>query len=475
MTKKSRKKTSVAEFPTPRLAVAFRYAGMLIGIAGLAIMFGHGTGRIAGPPWLRTAGLVIAIVGGVVWFLSGLPRDQAIEWIKSGLVALGLALLIRWPIAEPYRIPSGSMEPTLHGDDRIGRGDRVFVNKWVYGVRFPFLNERIYYGEKPDRWDIVVFKAVQENPRHKTLVKRIVGLPGERIQIRDGKVYADGEPLELPEIVPQDTYYTSSSPGRMPYGVRPEPEYSEVPEGHYLVMGDNSANSQDGRYFGWLPNEHIVGKVTCIWWPPTRWRDFTGFSNTWWWRVVVALVVLLLLLRVFVGRSWAALSPDGKKVDHYLVNLVAFGYRLPFTRRLLTCWGAPRRGDLVLYHPESDEVAPGTMLLGYVAGLPGERVTIDEGKLSVDGALVEDAPGLADNDYSSTHPDATYGRTRNKSHTQVPEAHYFVLTYVRHDADIPAEHEELLDSRVLGWVPRTGLTGKPVAVWWPLWRIRRAG
>ncbi len=416
----------------------------------------------------------MAIVGGVMWFLGGLPRDQAIEWLKSGLFALGLALLIRWPVAEPYRIPSGSMEPTLHGDDRIGRGDRVFVNKWVYGVRYPFMNKRIYQGEPVSRWDIVVFKAVQEKPQHKTLVKRVVGLPGERIQIRNGTVYANGEPLALPESMP-DVYYTSGNPSRMPYGVRPEPEYSEVPEGHYLVLGDNSANSQDGRYFGWLPNEHIVGKVTCIWWPPWRWVDFSGFSDTWWWRVCVALVSLLVLLRVFVGRSWAALSPDGKKVDHYLVNLVAFGYRIPFTRHLLACWGAPQRGDLVLYHPDSGQAAPGTMLLGYIAGLPGERVSISDGKLEVDGAPVRDVAGLSENGYGSTHPDAAYGRTRNKSHTQVPEGHYFVLTHVRQNADMEADHDDLLDSRILGWVPRTGLTGKAVAVWWPLWRIRRAG
>ena len=82
------------------------------------------------------AGLGALLVGALVWLTGGFSRDNGLEWVKSITIAVGLALLIRWPVGEPYRIPSGSMETTLHGDDRIGRGDRVWVNKFC--LRHPF-------------------------------------------------------------------------------------------------------------------------------------------------------------------------------------------------------------------------------------------------------------------------------------------------------------------------------------------------
>src|SRR5262249_43818122 len=133
---------------------------------------------------------------------------------------------------------------------------------------------------------------------HPTLVKRIVGMPGETISIHDGKVFADGKELTPPPGMPENQYYTSGeSRSGMKYGVRPEPEFSQVPEGHYLVLGDNSGNSRDGRYFGWLPEENIVGRVACIWWPPQRGRDFTGFTKTLWWHTLMVLLGIFFFVR----------------------------------------------------------------------------------------------------------------------------------------------------------------------------------
>jgi len=288
-------------------------------------------------------------------------RNNALTW----LVLILAVLAVRWLLFEPYKIPSGSMEPTLHGDMRIFRGDRVGVNKVIYGPRVPFMNKRIFHLAEPKRWDVVVFKTVQKNAIHKTLVKRVVGLPGERIHIKDGKIWVNGEPVEPPESLRGILHYTSAlevrendlnrfilymahadslpfeaAPGdytlrrfleelgrvrerlgaRRPdemtpeeakslageltpssrdiverffrtqqemqyplrYGVLEDDEHSLAPKDCYLVCGDNSPDSADGRIFGWLPNDNILGRAFCICWPPSRIRDLTGFSKTWW-------------------------------------------------------------------------------------------------------------------------------------------------------------------------------------------------
>ncbi len=268
--------------PRPFIPPFMGWVGPAMLVAGLALMQRANVALTGALDGMWYAGLGLCVAGVFFWLTAGMTGRQVVEWVKGAGLALACALVIRWAIAEPYRIPSSSMETTLHGDPRFGRGDRVFVNKWIYGIRVPFMNRRLFYGKAPERWDIVVFKSVEPDAIHKTLVKRIVGMPGERVLIRQGKIYVNGSPLPLPDSLPPDTYYTSPPDAR--YGVLEDDQYSLIPPGHYLVLGDNSAHSRDGRYFGWLPNEHIVGRVACIWWPPTRWRDFTGFSRSWWWR-----------------------------------------------------------------------------------------------------------------------------------------------------------------------------------------------
>ena len=405
-------------------------------------------------------GLGLCLAGISSWWLSGMERAQAVEWLKSAGFALLLALTIRWAVAEPYRIPSGSMETTLHGDPSFLKGDRVFVNKFVYGVRWPFTNHRIWNGHAPQRWDIAVFKSVEEDAVHPTLVKRIVGMPGERIEIRGGKVYADGVALELPDALPPDTYYTSAGAGmsRMKYGVRSADEFSVVPEGHYLMLGDNSAHSRDGRYFGWLPNEHIVGRVASIWWPVGRWRDFTGFSQTWWWKTLLTIIGVLVFVRLFLGQSWPVVMNGDGKVRHLFVSFVSLGLRVPFLGMWLTQWGQPERGQLVLYRSKHEAVPPDALLFGRVAGLPGEQVQIENGVLTINGESVQDADWLGGTALGDAGANAVYGK--KKKHSAVPEGHYFLL------ADPPGE-DGAVDSRLLGWIPKRDLLGTAAAIWWP--------
>lgn len=431
------------------------------------------------------AGVGALLLGFLIWLTGGFTRENGLEWMKSLLVALSVALVIRWTLAEPFRIPSGSMMPTFEGNPHIFKGDRVFVNKWRYGLRFPFnrcripfTKIRINYADKrlwrrsdPKRWDVVVFKSVEENAVHTTLVKRVVGLPGERVHIANGKVYVNGRPLELPPGMP-DVYYTSIRrpyPGTTKfYGIDTDDEHSLIPQDCYFLLGDNSAQSRDGRFFGWAPNENIMGPVTCIWWPSRHWRDFTGFTKTWWWRTLVTVLGFLLIVRIFFGRSWRVLvrTEDGRaKVNHLYINRWAFGIPVPFTRFRLFRGRDPQRGELVLYRcPPGVDGSP-DLLLGRVAGLPGERVSLDDGRLHIDGKPLRDLP-LADREFPHAEGVGRYGRSKGKEHSLVPEGRFFILT----ESDDPEQH---YDSRTAGWVSHSDLVGAAATVWWPPHRWRR--
>jgi signal peptidase I len=384
----------------------------------------------------------------LTWMFGPASKDNMVEWVKIILFAVAVALLIRWPLIEPFKIPSGSMEPTLLGDPGLGRGDRVFVNKWLYGVRYPFMNKRIWYGQDPERWDIVVFKNPEPNASHGTLVKRIVALPGERVHVDpDGQVSINDERLVAPPGV--DIRYSNDRVQRPDarYGVLSADAYSIVPDGHYLVLGDNRGNSRDGRFFGWLPNENILGRVACIWFPPTRWRDFTGFTGTWWWMTLVTLLGLWAILRLFFLRSVHV--KDGidtvvKPGDRVVVNHSAFGMRLPFTDLRISRGREARRGEVVVYRaPVSTEPE---LFLGRVAGLPGDKVRLDGGRLTVNGE-----------EFAAVEDGAAAERSWN-----VPEGHYFIFAGNGAACD---------DSRTLGHVSRGHVVGPVSAVWWP--RMRR--
>lgn len=395
-------------------------------------------------------------------------RHNALTWLKLIL----LVLAVRWLFVEPFRIPSGSMEPTLYGNMNFMTDDRVAVNKMAYGPRIPFTNIRVFDWGAPKRWDIVVFRSVEPLPEGASalqkavhaawpviLIKRVVGLPGERIHIQDGKVYANGEALNLPPDMPP-VLYTSSSPGyinglayrpagpetfdvlrdKMRFGILPDDAHSVIPPDSYLLMGDNSGNSIDGRYFGWVPRGHILGRAFGIWWPLPRRRDFTGFSHTWWGAGLLYGIPLAFLVAewfaAFVGRSWRVNTPGTRlglrTGDRLWINRRAYGWRVPFSRRRIACRTLPRKGDVVVYAaPHGSEWSHSHPVVGRVAAASGEPFP------GVDGA----SPGAG----------------------LVPEGAYIVE---------PAEGSG--EESGYDCVTRDDFLGRVTSVWWPRARRRTA-
>ena len=166
-----------------------------------------------------------------------------IEFVVILAVAFGLVFgFVRPFVVEAFVIPSASMEPTLHGCTGC-INDRVLVNKFIY--RF----------KKPERGDIIVFKSVT-NPND-NLIKRVVGLPGDTIQVKNDVLYVNGERRKEP--------YINKDPGfQPPFGP------VTVPKDHYFMMGDNRGNSEDSRYFGPLPAKNIEGEAFMRFWPLDR-------------------------------------------------------------------------------------------------------------------------------------------------------------------------------------------------------------
>ncbi len=173
------------------------------------------------------------------WF-----RDKWKNWGEPFLVAAILAFAIRTFLLGPYKIPTGSMKPTFL------EGDRIFVDKVSY--RF----------NGPQRGDIIVFKYPLD--KKKDFVKRLVGMPGDKILIDHGKLIVNGKALEDAPFG-EHYYYNRND---WPYGK--EGQEFTVPEGSYFALGDNSAQSSDSRNWGFVPAKNMVGKAFFIWWPPNR-------------------------------------------------------------------------------------------------------------------------------------------------------------------------------------------------------------
>lgn len=231
--------------------------------------------------------------------------------IREIAVLLLLIFTVKACIVDQYSIPSGSMEPTLHGNENMFKGDRVLTNKLIFGPRIPFTTIRLMEWWAPQRWDIVVFKPPTGGSEHPRLIKRVVGLPGERVELKDGKVHINGEEIPFGETLPENFQgywgYTeierASKSAPQPearaafaqmlqsyppkYGCLPEDRYQVVPEDHYFVLGDNSLNSVDGRMYGWVPRDHLYGRASAVFWPIGHARDFTGFSHTWWGKLLL--------------------------------------------------------------------------------------------------------------------------------------------------------------------------------------------
>jgi len=178
------------------------------------------------------------------------------EWIEPLVVAFILAMFIRTFFIQAFKIPSGSMRPTLI------EGDRLIVSKFIYGAKIPFTKKRLPGLSKPKRGDIIVFIYPVDGKRD--FIKRLIAFGGETVEIIDGDVYVDGKPVEDPRI--KKIYYYNYGP----YGQ--EGEKIKVPEGHVFVLGDNSGASSDSRFWGFVPEENIIGRAEFIYWPPSRIR-----------------------------------------------------------------------------------------------------------------------------------------------------------------------------------------------------------
>lgn len=186
-------------------------------------------------------------------------KSELREWRDVLIVALALALFIQTFFVQAFKIPSGSMIPTFE------IGDRIFVNKFLYSARVPFINLRLPIPafREPKRGDVIVFVS-PEDPK-KDFVKRLIAFEKETVEIKEGRIYIDGKAVESPSVL-RSFYYVNAGD----YGMEKSPV--KVPDGCYYALGDNSPNSRDSRYWGFVPKKNLVGKVVFLYWPVFRMR-----------------------------------------------------------------------------------------------------------------------------------------------------------------------------------------------------------
>jgi len=237
--------------------------------------------------------LILLVVTGAVWLggwiwgrargLAAEERPAVVEYARSLFPVILVVFLIRSFVVEPFKIPSGSMRPTLQV------GDFILVNKFEYGLRIPLAGWKITGGEDPQRGDVIVFQY----PKNEGVdyIKRIVAGPGDRIAFRDHTLFVNGEAvpktnqgpysyrskggetvragryLERTDHHQYEVLYSRNRDGRSLM------EPVEVPTGSYFVMGDNRDHSNDSRYWGFVPAENILGRAFVIWW------SWDGYEN----------------------------------------------------------------------------------------------------------------------------------------------------------------------------------------------------
>jgi signal peptidase I len=182
------------------------------------------------------------------------PWRTVVDWALTIAIAVAAVLAIKQWVVNPYRIPSSSMEPTLHcaepGDGCTARfSDRVLANRFIYHLR------------EPERGDVVVFETPERAQRlcgaGGTFVKRLIGLPGEMISQEKGVIFIDGDRLE-------EAYVESARRDDQTFAPR------RIPPDHYFFMGDNRSQSCDSRVWGPVPRDSLIGEVFAVYWPPQR-------------------------------------------------------------------------------------------------------------------------------------------------------------------------------------------------------------
>jgi signal peptidase I len=192
---------------------------------------------------------------------SGKKESIVWEYTKSIFIAVVLALVIRTFMVQAFAIPSGSMEATL------AIGDRILVNKFLYGTNIPFADGRILKFREPVRGDVVVFEYPED--RSKDFIKRVIGIPGDQIQIINKKVHVNGRIYENPHEMHKDSEVI---PGIL--SPRDNTDVITVPVNSYFVMGDNRDSSYDSRFWGFVESKDIKGLAFMKYWSwdPEKWR-----------------------------------------------------------------------------------------------------------------------------------------------------------------------------------------------------------
>lgn len=235
------------------------------------------------------------------------------ETVRMLVIAILIALGVRTFAYEPFNIPSGSMIPTLLV------GDYLFVSKFSYGYSryslpfgLPLFEGRIWRSE-PERGDVIVFRLASDPSV--VYVKRLIGLPGDRVQMREGRVWLNGEMLEREAVEPFEVAdprgrtasvdrYRETLPGGRSYeileqttnGFLDNTDVYQVPDGHYFFLGDNRDSSQDSRVLGpvgFIPETHLIGRAEILWFS----LDDASFWQVWRWPSEVRFDRLLQAIR----------------------------------------------------------------------------------------------------------------------------------------------------------------------------------
>lgn len=209
---------------------------------------------------------------------ESLALDTLVEYSRSFFPVLLFVLVIRSFVFEPFRIPSGSMRPTLL------QGDFIFVKKYAYGLRLPVTETKIFPTGEPKRGDVIVFRLPSDPSIN--YIKRVVGLPGDQIRYARHELTINGQKIELkehPDATAFEPKFVEQLGDREHEILITNAAYSlqdgayEVPPGHYFVMGDNRDNSRDSRFISSIPESHLVGEAVRIWmhvdgWSWPRWE-----------------------------------------------------------------------------------------------------------------------------------------------------------------------------------------------------------
>lgn len=292
--------------------------GLFLGLAGFSValvlamsMDARGRGGATALAMLMGE-LYPALLAGCVFGAAGFWRgtmagdkaekrayylEEDWEWSETVFSAVILASVLMYFVVQAFKIPSGSMRKTFL------EGDHLFVNKFVYGLRVPFTGKRVLSPRKVQRGDVVVFRFPSEDPRKahcnavqygKDFIKRVVGVPGDTIEVINGVVKINGqfpvEPFVNMDPVERDPYRQPKAMGADALGRERYQELWQnhdldralegvvkdqfgpvtVPEGSYMMMGDNRDHSCDSRYWGPVPTRNLKGKAWFIYWPPAR-------------------------------------------------------------------------------------------------------------------------------------------------------------------------------------------------------------